>query len=89
MEFDHLIVTQGTLRTEVNAADVIIRVRGKDGLKARQYFGQTKRIFTPTGSKDTQILTVVVGHLLTLDYCPDEYFIVAEIEAFLARSHQK
>ena len=74
---------------EVDAANVCQRVVGKANTKSKQGLSRVVRHHTPKGSKETQVLVVEVGHGVTLDYCPNELWIVIEIDAFVQPTKQK
>lgn len=64
------------------------RVKGKARQKAKQYFGRCTREQQQAGGKSTK-LQLKVGEALTLDYCPKELFVIAEVEGFLEARAQK
>ena len=74
---------------EVHDEDLCQRVLPKNGMAAKQYFTQASRVHTLSGEKDPTILRVCVGEGLSLDFCPYELFVVAEVEAFPKKQDAK
>jgi hypothetical protein len=63
---------------------VVQRVAAKSGLKAKQYLAEISRTTSRKGAESSSFtLKIRIGDLVTLDYCPIEVFVVAEIEAFV------
>jgi hypothetical protein len=77
------------MSSEVNVDSVVHRVVPKAGQQAKQYVREVIRVFKRKGTKDVTNLHVKVGYLISVDWCPEEMFIVAEIEGFLRTNKPK
>ena len=74
---------------ELQEAAVVQRVLPKAGRQCKQYFARCTRVSLSNTDRQPFRLTVSVGDAVQLDWCPQELFVVAEIEGFLQRSAQK
>ena len=68
---------------------IVHKVIGKRGDKAKQGYYCVERVFIAKGSTDRTGLVLTVGDAISLDYCPKEVFIIAEIDAYDTLTRQK
>lgn len=76
------------MRCHADPANVILRVQGKRNCKAKQFFSSCTRIVSQAKGTCHQ-LKVKVGDAITLDFCPAETFVVAEVEGYSGATQQK
>ena len=70
----------------VFSAHIVHKVECKANQEAKQFFSQVVRRWQRQGSKKGEPAsehTFKVGDAISLDYCPKQIFVIAEIESFL------